>query len=69
MGGAYIGLAKGVEAGLYNPANLGLAAYRQTGLALVGVGADLSNNSFTLNDYNEYTGAFLTDDDKNGYSR
>ncbi|SYZ73511.1 hypothetical protein TRIP_C21629 [Candidatus Zixiibacteriota bacterium] len=64
MGGAYLGLAKGVYAPLYNPANIGLTEYRQYGLELVGFGAQISNNSFTLDDYNKYTGAFLTDDDK-----
>ncbi|MBN2226605.1 MAG: conjugal transfer protein TraF [candidate division Zixibacteria bacterium] len=65
MGGAYTGLAKGVYAGLYNPANLGLDGYRQNGLEIIGAGARISNNSFTLNDYNDYTGAILTTDDKN----
>ncbi|MDX9858261.1 MAG: DUF5723 family protein [candidate division Zixibacteria bacterium] len=64
MGGAYIGLASGVEAGRFNPANLGLTDRRQTGLELVGVGAHITNNAFTLDDYNSYTGAFLTTDDK-----
>ncbi len=64
MGGAYIGLAKGVNAPLYNPANLGLNGYREVGIGLVGAGAQIINNSFTLNDYNEYTGALLTENDK-----
>jgi len=64
MGGAYIGLAKGVRAALYNPANIGLNEYRQNGLELAAAGVQITNNSFTLNDFNEYTGALLTDDDK-----
>ena len=64
MGGAYTALAKGSDAGKYNPANLGLSDYRQTGLEIVGVGADISNNSFTLGDYNDYSGALLTTKDK-----
>jgi hypothetical protein len=64
MGGAYTGLAKGVYAPLYNPANLGLSGYRQFGIELAGAGAEISNNSFSLDDYNQYTGAILTDDDK-----
>ena len=64
MGGAYIGLAKGVDAARFNPANLGLIDYHNTSLELVGVGASITNNSFTLGDYNKYTGAFLTGDDK-----
>ena len=64
MAEAYIGLAKGVDAARYNPANLGLTDYQITGLELVGLGADISNNAFTLNDYNKYNGAFLTTSDK-----
>lgn len=64
MGGAYTALAKGVDAAKYNPANLGLSGYRQTGLELVAVGASITNNSFTLSDYNDYTGAVLTTEDK-----
>jgi hypothetical protein len=64
MGGAYIGLARGTDAAKFNPANLGLTDYHQTGIELVGVGANISNNAFNLSDYNRYTGAFLTDDDK-----
>jgi len=64
MGGAYTALAKGSDAGKYNPANLGLSDYRQTGLEIIGVGADISNNSFSLGDYNDYSGALLTSEDK-----
>jgi len=65
MGEAFIGLAMGIDAARFNPANLGLSGYRQTGIELVGLGANISNNSFTLGEYNDYTGAFLTDSDKN----
>ena len=64
MGGAYIGLACGYDAAKYNPANLGFMEYRTTGIELAGVGTSISNNSFTLNDYNTYTGAYLTSKDK-----
>ena len=64
MGGAHMGLAKGVYAPLYNPGNIGLADFRQSGLELAGVGVEIRNNSFTLQDYNQYTGAVLTDNDK-----
>ncbi|MBD3257083.1 hypothetical protein GF377_01525 [candidate division GN15 bacterium] len=64
MSGAYTALAKGVDAAKYNPANLGLTGYRQTGLEFVAVGANIANNSFTLSDYNDYTGAVLTTADK-----
>jgi len=64
MGGAHIGLASGIDAAKYNPANLGLSNHRYTGIELVGLGANISNNSFSLSDYNKYTGAFLTSEDK-----
>jgi hypothetical protein len=64
MGGAHIGLASGVDAAKYNPANLGLSNHRQTGLELFALGANISNNSFSLADYNKYSGAILTSADK-----
>lgn len=64
LGSAYTSLAKGVDAAKFNPANLGLLSHRQNEVELVGIGANVSNNAFTLNDYNTYTGAFLTSDDK-----
>lgn len=64
MGGAYLGLASGIDAARHNPANLGLTGYRHTSVEIAGVGANISNNSFTLDDYNTYSGAFLTADDK-----
>jgi len=64
MGDAQIGLAKGVYAPLYNPANIALSGYNQTGIELAGFGAEIFNNSFSLSDYNKYTGAVLTTEDK-----
>ncbi|HOD66268.1 MAG TPA: DUF5723 family protein [candidate division Zixibacteria bacterium] len=64
MGDAYIGLAAGVDAARYNPANLGLDGHRRSEVEIAGLGLNLTNNAFTLGDYNAYTGAFLTDDDK-----
>ena len=64
MGGAYTALARGTDAGKFNPANLGLTDYREFGVEVVGLGVNISNNSFTLSDYNKYTGAILTDEDK-----
>jgi len=64
MGGAYTGLAKGVDAARYNPANLGLKDYQRFSIELVSVGVNVSNNSFTLDDYNKYTGAVLSTADK-----
>jgi len=64
MGGAFTGLAKGVNAAKYNPANLGLDGYQQYGLELAAFGASVTNNAFTLSDYNKYTGAVLSTADK-----
>ena len=64
MGRAQVGLAEGIDAARFNPANLGFVDYRRTGVEVVGFGANISNNSFTLDDYNHYTGAFLTESDK-----
>ncbi len=64
MGGAYMSLASGVDAARFTPATLGFQEYRQTSLALVGMGVNISNNSISLGDYNRYTGAILTDADK-----
>ncbi len=64
MGAGAIALAKGIDAARFNPANLGFSSNQLKGVELVGAGANISNNSFTLSDYNKYTGAFLTDDDK-----
>lgn len=64
MGGAYTSHAKGFHAPAFNPANLGLASHRGNGLELVGAGVSISNNSFSLDDYNAYTGATLSEQDK-----
>ena len=64
MGGSFMGLAKGVYAPLYNPANIGLSGYGQYGIEVAGVGARISNNSFSLADYNNYSGAVLNEADK-----
>ncbi len=64
MGGAYLGLAKGVDAARYNPANLGLSGYSSNSLELLGLGVNINNNALSLGDYNNYTGAVLTESDK-----
>jgi len=64
MGGSFVGLAGGVYAPLYNPANIGLSGYGELGLEIAGVGARISNNSFSLADYNKYTGVVLDEEDK-----
>lgn len=64
MGGAYTALGIGLEASATNPANLGLSRNQSFTLDLFSVGLSVKNNSFSLSDYNEYTGQFLTVEDK-----
>ena len=64
MAGAYTSLARGYDSPAFNPANLGLRSHRQSGIQLIGVGVAISNNSFSLDDYNTYTGATLNAQDK-----
>jgi hypothetical protein len=64
MAGAYISLARGNDCPSFNPANLGLDGGRKSGLQFFGLGVSVSNNSFSLDDYNHYTGANLSEADK-----
>jgi len=64
LGSASTALATGIDAARFNPANLGLKSHQSNELEILGFGANISNNAFTLGDYNKYTGAFLTGDDK-----
>ncbi len=64
MAGAYTSLAQGYYCSSFNPANLGLPANQMRGLQLPGFGLSVKNNSFSLDDYNKYTGARLSEDDK-----
>ncbi|MEZ5359130.1 MAG: DUF5723 family protein [Candidatus Zixiibacteriota bacterium] len=64
MAGAYSSMARGSECALFNPANLALSSGRSNGIQLIGAGVAISNNSFSLDDYNNYTGATLDDQDK-----
>lgn len=62
LGTASTSLAIGVDAARYNPANLGLSTHQQNGLEVIGVGVDISNNAFSISEFNDYMGAFITDD-------
>ncbi|MBD3232860.1 MAG: hypothetical protein GF315_03970, partial [candidate division Zixibacteria bacterium] len=64
MGGAYTAAARGYQSLQNNPANLGLRDNFKSSWEFFSLGAQLRNNAFSLNDYNQYTGAYLTDDDK-----
>ena len=64
MGGAYIALARDVEAPDWNPANLGLSRSSGTRLNLFNTGLRIRNNAFSLADYKKYNGQYLDDADK-----
>jgi hypothetical protein len=62
MGGAQTAGARGLEAVQYNPANLAIS--NGTSIGLAGVALDVHNNALSLNRYNEITGAYLDQSDK-----
>jgi hypothetical protein len=64
MGLSYTTVARGSEACFWNPANLGLPGNSSISLTIFSVGINLANNSFSLKNYNDYTGKFLTENDK-----
>ena len=63
LAGAYIGLARGVDAPLWNPANLGLSNNSRLSINLVNLGIGVYNNSFTKSQYDIYNGAHWTGED------
>lgn len=64
MGGAYLAIARGVEAPRWNPANLGLSGERNFNLNLISFGVGFHNNSFSKKQYDLYNGSYLTEQDK-----
>jgi hypothetical protein len=60
LGGAYLILASGVEAGRWNPANLGLRRVPKFSVHFVSFGAGVYNNAFGMREYELYNGAYLT---------
>jgi Family of unknown function (DUF5723) len=62
MGGAQTASARGLGAVEFNPANLALSNGTNVGLA--GVAVDVNNNSLSLDRYNEITGSYLNESDK-----
>ena len=60
---AYVGLARGVDAPLWNPANLGLKDNSRLSLTILNFGANVYNNSFTKSQYETYNGAYWSDED------
>ncbi|MBU8870263.1 MAG: hypothetical protein KOO60_05225 [Gemmatimonadales bacterium] len=63
MAGGLTAGARGLDAVEFNPANLALSP--GTNIGLVGVAVDVNNNALSLNRYNEITGAYLDEADKN----
>lgn len=63
MGGSLVANARGIEAVAQNPAGV---LRRPSGLELdlLGLSTRVENNSFSLGDYNRFTGADLSDADK-----
>ncbi len=65
MAKSFTALAMDYHAIGINPANLALSSGNNFSFELFSVGADISNNSFSLSDYNSYNGEYLTEADKN----
>ncbi len=63
MGGAYIALARGVDAFSWNPANLSLSHDSKFEINLVGVKINSTNSTLSINEYNRY----FTESGHNGY--
>ncbi|MBD3169670.1 MAG: hypothetical protein GF307_09330 [candidate division Zixibacteria bacterium] len=64
MGGSYNAIARNYHSIDHNPANLGLDGNKGISVELFSLGTQLKNNAFSYGDYNKYTGAYLTDADK-----
>ena len=62
MGGALTASSRGLDAVEFNPANLALTQGTNVGLA--GVALDVNNNALSLDRYNEITGSYLNESDK-----
>jgi len=66
LGGAYTALATGVDAGRWNPANLGLKQPPKFSIHFMSFGAGAYNNAFSQSDYALYNGAYLNASKKAG---
>lgn len=64
MGGAYTALARGVEAPMWNPANLGLSPRNKFSVNLASLGIGLNNNSFSKSQYKQYNGGYWQEADR-----
>ncbi|MBN1481193.1 hypothetical protein EH223_01940 [candidate division KSB1 bacterium] len=59
LGGAYSAMAQGAEALFTNPANLYLNHNKKFSMNILGIGAELSNNSISHVNYQRYVGDYL----------
>ncbi len=64
MADSYLLLSSNCEAALLNPANLALPGRTNYSIKLFSLSGRVNNNAFSLNDYNKYNGAYLTEADK-----
>jgi len=64
MGGAGTAVARGLAAVDWNPANLVMNRRGEVTVGLASLAVDVHNNSFSLDRYNQVTGAVLTEADK-----
>ncbi len=64
MGQAYTQVARGAESVFWNPANLGFSKSTQRIHMMFSMGINGYNNSFDLQQYNQYNDKFLTSEDK-----
>lgn len=63
LGAGYIAIARGIEAPLWNPANLGLKDNPEFSDGILSFGIRFGNNSFSRLDYNRFVGVLLHDAD------
>ncbi len=64
MGGANLVMSRGVYGGLANPANLGFSDNGGYSIKYFHFGVMAGNNSFSLEDYNRFSGNFLDEQEK-----
>ena len=63
LGGAYSAMAQGAEAIFTNPANIYLNHKKKFSMNILGIGAELSNNSISHVNYQRYVGDYLDPED------
>ncbi|RPI03583.1 MAG: hypothetical protein EHM72_01120 [Calditrichaeota bacterium] len=63
MSGAYSAMARGAEALFLNPANLGFPQKKKFSINIIGLGAELSNNTLSHLMYQKYVGTYLDADE------